>query len=366
MSDERPVRPRPLGPVRLSGLLFGVVGGAVALFLAVAGVGLFAAPEWGSPLWLLALVPIVLLPLQPLVTGSTVLAVPSLEAGPRGLSLRVLLSWLPRGLMVLSLGLMAVALARPQVTFREITRKSEGLDILLAIDTSCSMEATDLATSFRQVSRLEVAKGVVSQFIDGRPNDRIGVVVFGEEAFTHVPLTLDHATLLGVLRHIELGIAGPRGTAIGQAIAVGAKRLDQIENPSRIMVVLTDGQNNAGRITPFDASELAAALGIRIYTIGVGSTRARGFGGLFGAGGDGLDEATLKGIADRTGGAYFRATTASALQDVYTTIDEFETSPAEVEELVDVQDWYQLALVPGVLALLLQLLLSWTWLRRWP
>ena len=130
-------------------------------------------------------------------------------------------------------------------------------------------------------SRLEVAKGVVSAFVEGRPNDRIGVVVFGEEAFTHVPLTLDHETLNNVLSQVQLGVAGAQGTAIGSAIAVGARRLKQIENPSRIMVLLTDGQNNQGELQPLDAADAAAVLGIRIYTVGIGSSGG-GRGGFFG------------------------------------------------------------------------------------
>ena len=151
-----------------------------------------------------------------------------------------------------------------------------------------------------------VAKGVVSAFVEGRPNDRIGVVVFGEEAFTHVPLTLDHDTLNSVLDQVQLGVAGARGTAIGSAIAIGARRLNQIENPSRILVLLTDGQNNAGKLEPVDAAGLAAALDIRVYTVGIGSTTGatRGFFGFLG-GADGLDEPTLKAIAEKTGGSIF-------------------------------------------------------------
>jgi Ca-activated chloride channel family protein len=193
------------------------------------------------------------------------------------------------------------------------------------------------------------------------------VVVFGEEAFTHVPLTLDHETLTSVLSQVQLGVAGARGTAIGSAIAVGARRLDQIDNPSRIMVLLTDGQSNAGQLQPLDAATAAAALGIRIYTVGIGSTGGRG-GGFFGflSGADGLDEPTLKGIAEKTDGEYFRATSARSLQKIFDTIDTLETSQAEMTERAKPQEWFRWALLPSTLAMLLHLLLSTSWLRRWP
>ena len=340
--------------------------GLLALWGAGALTGVLFAPEWASPWAWLLLIPVVVLPLQPLLTGRNRLAVPG-QAGFKGsYSLRRALAWVPGALLYLSLGLMVLALARPQMVDRKVVRTGEGLDILLAIDTSCSMEATDMSTSARAVSRLGVAKGVVSAFVEGRPNDRIGVVVFGEEAFTHVPLTLDHETLNSVLNQVQLGVAGPQGTAIGSAIAVGARRLDQIENPSRILVLLTDGQNNAGKLAPIDAAAAASALGIRIYTVGIGSTGGnRGFFGFLG-GADGLDETTLKAIAEKTDGEYFRATSARSLQQIFDTIDTLEKSEAEITERSKPQEWFRWALVPGALALLLHLLLTTSWLRRWP
>ena len=141
---------------------------------------------------------------------------------------------------------------------------------MLAIDTFVPWKRAT-CESVRAVSRLEVAKGVVSAFVEGRPNDRIGVVVFGEEAFTHVPLTLDHETLNNVLSQVQWR-CGCTGDSDCPAIAVGARRLKQIENPSRIMVLLTDGQNNQGELQPLDAADAAAVLGIRIYTVGIGSS----------------------------------------------------------------------------------------------
>jgi Ca-activated chloride channel family protein len=346
-------------------VLLSMAFGLALILLVAAFAGVLGAPEWANAGYWWLLIPVLLLPLQRSLTGRNVLAVPGLDALRGRYTLRMAFAWLPQTLLLVSLGLMVLALARPQIVERSVTRTGEGLDIILAIDTSCSMEAQDLSTSTSSVSRLGVAKGVVSAFVDGRPHDRIGVVVFGEEAFTHVPLTLDHKTLNSVLTQVQLGVAGPRGTAIGSAIAVGARRLKQIDNPSRIMVLLTDGQNNAGQISPIQAAEAAAALGIRIYTVGIGSS---GRGGLLGflGGADGLDEETLKSIAEESQGEYFRARSAQSLQEIFETIDTLEKSEAEVTERTRPHDWYRWVLLPAFVGLLLHLLLATSWLRRWP
>lgn len=343
------------------------LGGIVLLWMVAGFTGVLQAPEWASPWAWILLIPVVLLPFQRRITGTNRLAVPSRVGFEGRFTLRRIAAGLPSLLLYLSLGLMVLALARPQIVERRVIRTGEGLDILLAIDTSCSMEATDMSTSARAVSRLEVAKGVVSAFVEGRPHDRIGVVVFGEEAFTHVPLTLDHDTLNSVLNQVQLGVAGAQATAIGSAIAVGARRLGQIENPSRVLVLLTDGQNNAGKLAPLDAANAASALGIRIYTVGIGSSSPRGRG-LFGMlrGADGLDEDTLKEIAEKTGGEYFRATSARSLKSIFETIDTLEKSEAEISERSRPQEWYRWALVPSVVGLFLHLLFATSWLRRWP
>ncbi len=318
--------------------------------------------ELANPWALALLVPVLLLPLQRRLTGRNVLAVASVDGMERKLTLRLALAWVPGVLQVLALVLIVVALARPRVTRRDVMVESEGLDIILAVDTSGSMRADDFSMGLQPVNRLQVAKGVMGEFIEGRPHDRIGVVVFGEEAFTHVPLTLDHTTLLDIMDQVELGVAGAQGTAIGSAIAVSAKRLKDLEAPSRLVILLTDGRNNAGRIGPMEAAQAAAALGIKVYTIGVGVQQRS----LFGMLGDGLDEEGLTRIAEVTGGRYFRATDTNSLKAIYDTIDELEPSPAEVIQLVDHEERFRVFLVPGVLLLGLQLLLSGTWLRRGP
>ncbi|TVQ91925.1 MAG: VWA domain-containing protein [Deltaproteobacteria bacterium] len=344
-------------------VLFGIGGLALLLMCS----GLLSAPTWGLPVALLLLVPVLLLPAQAALTGVNRLAVARVAGQRQGFSYRLPLAFLPGALLLIGMGAMVLALAQPREVERRLDRSAEGLDILLAVDTSCSMEARDLQAMGQPVSRLEVAKGVMADFIKGRPNDRIGVVVFGEEAFTHVPLTLDHKTLLDVLEQVEIGVAGARGTAIGTAIAVSARRLMQIDNPERVLILLTDGENNAGRLTPLEAADAAAAIGVRIYTVGVtGGGRRMGLGRLMMGGRDEIDEHMMKAVAEKTGGAFFRATSAEALARVYRTIDELERSPAEVYEDVEEHDWYRYALLPGLAALLLQLIVSTFLLRRWP
>ena len=319
--------------------------------------------EFATPWAFLLLVPVLLLPVQRYVTGRNGLAIPSLQERKRRLSPRLLVAWLPGVLQVLGLCLVVVALARPRVTHRDVMVESEGLDIVLAVDTSGSMRAEDFSLGMQPVNRLQVAKGVMSKFIQGRPNDRIGVVVFGEEAFTHVPLTLDHDTLLDIMDQVTIGVAGAQGTAIGSAIAISAKRLKDLEAPDRLIIMLTDGRNNAGRIGPLEAAQAAAALDITVYTIGVGAQqRPTPFGVMR----DGLDEDGLTRIAEITGGQYFRATDADSLENIYATIDELEPSPAEVTQLVSHEERYRDYLIPGVALLALQVLLAGTWLRRGP
>lgn len=344
-----------------------ILGGLGAILLLLVLSGIIAAPVWGAAAVLLLLVPVVLLPAQAALTGVNRLAVARLGGARQRFSLRLPFAFLPGALLLFALGAMVIALAQPREVERRVDRSAEGLDILLAVDTSCSMEAADLTAGGKAVNRLEVAKGVMAEFIEGRPDDRIGVVVFGEEAFTHVPLTLDHQSLLQVLEQVQIGVAGGRGTAIGTAIAVSARRLKQIDNPERVLILLTDGENNAGRYTPLEAADAAAAVGVRVYTIGVtGGGRRTGLGRLFASGRDEIDARTLTAIAERTGGAFFRATSAEALAQVYRTIDELERSPAEVYEDIEEHDWYRYALLPGLMALLLHLLLASTVFRRWP
>lgn len=321
--------------------------------------------EWASPWWLLAVVPALALPL---LGRGLRLRHASTSALTGGRSLRQALAWLPRALGAVGLALLAVALARPQHVDRERVVEHEGIDIMLVLDASGSMEAEDYTLSGRPATRLDVAKEVIADFVSGRPDDRIGLVVFGEEAYTQVPLTLDHDGMIDILRQVLLGAAGRRATAVGDAMAVAGNRLKDLDAPSKVMILLTDGRSNAGAVAPLEAAEAARALGIRVYTVGIGAT-GRGSGGLLGllgrSGGD-LDERTLQAIARITEGRYFRADSTQALREVYATIDELEKSTAESSEFVHTEERYHAWLGAGLLLLVLQLLLAETWLRRLP
>jgi Ca-activated chloride channel family protein len=322
--------------------------------------------EWAHPLWFLALP---LAALAPWLARSPRLAVGALALARTRATLRVLLAWVPRALGSLGLVMLVVALARPQHVDRKTIVEHEGIDILLVLDTSGSMEAEDYRLGGRDASRLEVAKEVIATFVEGRPNDRIGLVVFGEEAFTQVPLTTDHDALVAFLRLVRLGMAGQRATAIGDAVAVAGKRLSELDAPSKVVILLTDGRSNAGQVQPLQAAEAARALGVKVYTIGVGSKEGGRGGGLFGmlrGGGNELDEQTLQQIARTTGAEYFRAGDTEALTAVYEKIDQLETSTAEVEELVRREERFQPWAVAGLVLLLLQVLLGETVFRRLP
>jgi len=326
--------------------------------------------EWASPQWLLVL------PLLALVTWRGTgprIAVSALKHLRAGTTMRRRLAFLPGLAWVVALILLTLALARPQLVNRERVVESEGLDIMLVLDTSGSMEERDYRIGGRQTSRLDAAKEVMARFVQGRPDDRLGLVVFGEEAFTQVPLTLDQDTLTGFLGMVGIGMAGDKGTALGDALAVAAKRL--VESPSRtegahqVMVLLTDGRSNMGQLDPMQAAEVAQSLGMRIHTIGVGTVEGerRGVSGfIFGGNELDLDEDMLRAIASATEGSYHRAVDTTALAEVYATIDELEPTTAETTEFVRREERYHPLLAGGLFFLCLSLLLGETWLRRLP
>ncbi|MEC7242462.1 MAG: VWA domain-containing protein [Myxococcota bacterium] len=322
--------------------------------------------EWRHPLFLLLLLPWVLL-LWKQRRSKARAAIPwSSTAGlGRGRSARLVLSFLPGVFHALGVAILIVAMARPQRVNTEQVVSSEGIDIVLAIDVSGSMEALDFRLQGREVDRLHVAKKVVGDFVKERPYDRIGLVVFGEEAFTQVPLTLDHDALVDFLRNVEIGMAGANRTAIGQALAISARQLGRLKAESRVVILLTDGRSNAGSLSPQQAAEAAHALGVTVYTIGVGSTESRRRG-FFGGRTEEIDEVTLQQIAEVTGGQYFRATDTRSLSAIYSTIDELEKTTAEIEIRVDREELFRGVLFPGVALIALGLLLSQTWLRRLP
>lgn len=321
--------------------------------------------DWLSPLWFLML-PVALG--VPWLARRPRIPVSSLAALDAPRTLRATLAWLPQLLASLGLAALVVALARPVEVNRERVVEREGIDILLALDTSGSMEARDYTVGRSRVSRLVAAKEVIARFVQSRPDDRIGLVVFGEDAFTQVPLTTDARAMIALMSQVDIGLAGKRATAVGDAIAVAGKRLKDLEAPSKVIILLTDGQSNAGQVSPMDAAEAVGALGIRVYTIGIGGegSGGGGFFGLLSAGRSELDERTLKAIAKETGGRYFRADDTQTLTKVYATIDELETTTAEVKEFVRTEERYQPWAWLGFGLLALQVLLAETLFRRLP
>ncbi len=264
--------------------------------------------------------------------------------------------------------LAVVALARPQAGTREVDVKSEGIDIVLAIDASGSMRAED----FKPNNRLYVAKQVAAQFVDGRQGDRISIVLFAGEAFTQCPLTLDYGILKNLIEAIDFGIQ-PDGTAIGMAIAASVNRLRKTEAKSKVIILLTDGINNSGTIDPLTAADAAAALKIKVYTIGVGVEGEAPFpvddpvfGRRYVRMPSEVDDKSLKEIADKTGGLYFRATTPEALREIYARIDRLEKTKVETREYVDYADMGPDLIAWAAALLALGFLASTTFLARLP
>ncbi len=265
------------------------------------------------------------------------------------------------------LGLVIIALARPQLRGLNGRRESEGVDIMLAVDTSGSMRARDFEVHGKRPDRLEVIKAVIGDFIVARPGDRIGMVVFGSEAYTQAPLTLDHEVLQRFLDRVEIGMAGD-GTAIGDGLATAVKRLKDAPGKSHVVVLLTDGSNNAGRIDPLAAAQAAKALNIRVHTIGVGSQGVVPIvqnGRVFHIKAD-IDEKTLTGIAETTGGVYRRAVDTDALVNVYREIDKLEKNRAETPEQRLGRDMFSPFLASAALLLLLEASWRMTRFRRLP
>jgi Ca-activated chloride channel family protein len=276
------------------------------------------------------------------------------------------------GLSYLALALFIIALARPQLG-RVTTRvQATGVDIMLVLDVSRSMLAEDFTIGNSRANRIDAVKIVTEQFIRQRPNDRIGIVAFAGRPYLVSPLTLDHDWLIRNLERLRIGLVED-GTAIGSAIASAANRLKDKEAKTKLIVLLTDGDNNAGKVQPLTAAEAAKALGIRIYTIGAGTEGEAPFP-LQNAFGRTVyrnvlvkfDEKTLSEIATITNGQYFRATDTDSLRKIFSEIDKMEKTKVEVERTAQYRDLFQYVLIPGIACLLLEILLSQTVWRRLP
>jgi Ca-activated chloride channel family protein len=266
------------------------------------------------------------------------------------------------------LALLIVTLARPQLSQSREHKLAKGIDILLVLDISESMRAED----FEGANRIQTAKLVIKDFLAHRENDRIGLVVFAGESFTLCPLTLDYPVLVELLSDVKLGQLED-GTAIGDALATATHRLRVSQSKTKIVILLTDGENNAGSITPETAASLAKSFGIKVYTIGMGKEGGARipyadttFGKRYREVLTYLDENTLKLIASTTGGSYFRATDGQSLKRIYTEIDRFEKTKFEVANAIVRKELVGYFLIPTMLLLGIEILLRNTVLRKIP
>lgn len=278
------------------------------------------------------------------------------------------------GLRLVAVALLVLGMGRPQ-TGRSKTRVvTEGVDILLAIDTSRSMEALDLDASraiAKRRNRLNVVKDVVDRFIARRENDQLGIVVFGSEAYSQCPLTLDHGIVSSFLEQIEIGMAGD-ATAIGSAVGTAVKRLRKSKAKSKVVVLLTDGRSNTGALSPTKAAEVAKTFGIKVYTIGAG-TRGKApvlvdtvFGQHVSYMDADLDEVTLKKIAETTHGKYFRAEDEKALDAIYEEIDQLEKTEIEMQSYMEYNERFDWFILPALFLLLAEVLLMGTRFKKIP
>ncbi len=328
--------------------------------------------EYPYILTLLVLVPLVALYRKhrhsPLRLGaSTVRPVENMSPG--------IFATLARFLPVLKYGalcLMIIALARPQWGTREMSIRTEGINIMLAVDLSESMAALDFRKNGKIVDRLEAAKGVIHDFIAKRSGDRIGLVVFGSQAYTQLPLSRDYDTISTILEQLKIGAAG-KSTAIGDAVGISLKRLADIEGKSNIIILLTDGRSNSGVLSPEAAVEIAAQKEVKIYTIGIGGkgeapfrVNLPGYGDRYVYQKVDMDEPALKDIAKKTKGLYFRAENLGSLEKIYDTIDQLEKTEVVVKTYDNYRDLYSVALLPAFICLGLWMLLIHTRFLRVP
>lgn len=326
----------------------------------------FANPKL---LWLLwVLLPMIAYYIYRLRQGRATMQI-STVAGLRHLSrgVKYYLRHLPFVLRCLAVALLIVALARPQSTSSNTSNTSEGIDIVLALDISGSMLARDF-----QPDRISAAKEMAAQFIMDRPTDRIGLVVFAGESFTQSPLTTDKASLVNILGGVESGIIED-GTAIGNGLGTAINRLRESSAKSKVIILLTDGVNNSGQIAPLTAADIAQKLGLRVYTIGVGSQGTAPYPAIDMWGNITytpmkveIDEKMLTEIANKTGGQYFRATDNEKLRAIYHEINQLERSRVEVENVTHYYERFTLFALLALLLLVVECFVRRIWLRQIP
>ena len=273
----------------------------------------------------------------------------------------------------LALALFFIALARPQVGEGETKVTASGVDIVVAIDLSGSMSSEDFELQGQRVNRLAIAKDVLQKFVDKRPNDRIGLVAFARDAYIAAPLTLDHDFLLQNLERLEIATPDRDGTAIGSALTAALNRLRELKSKSKMVILMTDGQNNAGNVPPLTAAEAAETLAVKVYTIGVGT---RGMAPIpyidpfgrkrYDQQPVDIDEATLQQISRRTGGKYYRADKTETLRSIYDEIDRLEKTEAIVKKYQRYREMFPFVALPGLVVLLLEIILNHTVWRKLP
>ena len=281
-------------------------------------------------------------------------------------TLKIYLLHLPFLLRICTFVLIVLILARPQSTNSWKDSETEGIDIMMCLDTSTSMLAEDI-----KPNRIQAAEDVAANFISGRPNDNIGLTLFAGETFTQCPLTIDHTVLLNLFQSIRAGML-PDGTAIGMGLANAVSHLKNSKAKSKVIILLTDGSNNMGDISPLTAAEIARTYGIRIYTIGVGSNGTAAY--PVPVGGTiqyitlpvEIDEKTLNQIASTTDGIYYRATSRSKLEKIYQEIDKMEKTKLNVKSFKKRTEEYQPFAILALLCVLLEILLRQTVLKKLP
>jgi len=331
---------------------------------------MFNIDDWANPgyFYLLLLIPLLIVwywfrhkKSQAEVSYSGLAAFAGVKKSPR--------TWLIHGLFVLrllALSLLIIALARPQYTSSKQNVQIEGIDIVMAMDVSGSMLARDF-----QPDRLEAAKDVAEDFINGRPNDRVSVVIFSGEAFTQVPLTTDHDMITNLFKEIKSGMIED-GTAIGDGLATSVSRLKDSEAISKVIILITDGVNNSGSVDPLSAAEMAKMFGIRVYTVGIGTEGMAPYPVQTPYGVQlqqmkvQIDEDLLKEIAKETGGKYFRADNNQKLKAIYKEIDKMERSKIDVQEFKKKHESYLPFALAAFLFFALEITLRYLYFKRIP
>ncbi len=272
----------------------------------------------------------------------------------------------------LAVVLFIFGLARPQFVESETSIKASGVDIVVAIDLSGSMESEDFKLAGKQVNRLVIAKDTLKKFIDRRPSDRIGLVAFAGKAYIAAPMTLDHDFLEMNVERLQLHSI-EEGTAIGAGLAAAVNRLRELKSKSKIVILMTDGQNNVSKVPPLTAAEAAQSLGVKVYTIGVGTRGTAPFPQMDMFGRKyyvqtrvDIDEPTLQEIAKKTGGKYYRADNTETLQKIYDEIDALEKTEVEVKRFLHIDELFAWVVLPGMGLLLIEVLLGHSVWRKLP